>query len=103
MISIKVSRAKAYQPEIIDDFFEKLHSKIVELGLDKKPANLLNVDETCLVCSQGNSVKVYCKLESKSPYLIESHNLKEAYTLNVILNLFDLLIKFKSKILEFKF
>ncbi len=54
--------------------------------MSRNPFNIFNVDETCLVCSQGTNAKVYARLDSKSPYLIEAQNQKEAYTINVCIS-----------------
>jgi hypothetical protein len=54
------------------------------LGLKKKGSHIINIDETCMVCSESGTYKVFSRANAKQPFIINAINLKEAYTVNVI-------------------
>lgn len=77
-------RAKACNNQVVDNFFKLLEKKINELGLQRKPTHIFNVDETGFMASKGVR-KVFCRVGAKNPHSIANNNQKTSYTVQVSL------------------
>lgn len=95
--NVNVLRAKAINQDVLNQFYDLLHSKIDSLKLSNKPGSIFNCDETGFMCAKGKK-KVFCR-RGETPLALTSINDKLMYTVNVrrnYLKLFENLALIKT-------
>lgn len=79
------NRADACSAEIIEDFFLKLNETVERLGLQNKPENIYNCDESGFQTDAGQQ-KILCKRGSRNPHKVVGSTTKATYTILVCCN-----------------
>ena len=77
--NVDKQRATCLIEESLDAYFELVRKKMNDLGLNEKPSNIFNCDETGFSADQGK--KVFFKKVERSPNVISGANEKQHYTI----------------------
>ena len=97
---LPANRAFACNKAVVDDFFEKLSTVVERFGLESKPQNIFNCDETGFQTDIG-SQKMFCKRGLKNPHKTVATSTKSMYTVQVccsaIGNFLPLYVVYKGK------
>jgi hypothetical protein len=80
--NVDKQRATCLTEESLDAYFELVRKKMNDLGLNEKPSNIFNCDETGISADQGKK-KVFFKKGDRSPNVISGANEKQHYTIQV--------------------
>ncbi|RNA20797.1 tigger transposable element-derived 2-like [Brachionus plicatilis] len=74
--NITINRAAALNKSVLSDFYDKLESKIKDLGLENKPSNIFNADESGFICNPGLQ-KVFSRKGANEVLNLSVNNDKE--------------------------
>jgi hypothetical protein len=71
--NVPAKRAQAMTKQCVDDFFDLVEEIYNKYGLNLKPHNIWNCDETGFACDQGN-LKVICAKGQYNPCKIQGNH-----------------------------